>query len=139
MEVEVEQKKRARTVSKSTNNNVHNIIGQLRHNLLRSRGTFNSLEKTAGQLGMSGRTLRRQLQNSGTSFQHELDLIRQNLAIDYLMRSDKRFTEIAYCLGFCDSSAFSKAFKTWTGMSPRAFKRCYRDQFEAYRERKRAG
>ena len=91
--------------------------------LIQSIGAFPSLESAARKLGMSGRTLRRQLNNLGTNYQNELDLLRQEFAINYLTKTDKCITEIALMLGFCDSSAFSKAFKKWTGESPREFKK----------------
>lgn len=109
------------------------MLRHLRHVLIQSAGEFHSLDSAARELGMSGRSLRRQLHTWGTSFQHELDDVRKDLAIRYLTQSDKCFTEIAFNLGFCDSSAFSKAFKKWTGMSPRAFKKHYTDQFNQAR------
>lgn len=105
------------------NLNLNYLPKKLRLVLIQSVGAFPSLETAARKLGMSGRTLRRQLNNLGTNFQNELDLLRQEFSITYLTKSDKCITEIALMLGFCDSSAFSKAFKKWTGESPREFKK----------------
>lgn len=105
------------------NINLNYLPKKLRLVLIQSVGAFPSLETAARKLGMSGRTLRRQLNNLGTNFQNELDLLRREFAINYLTKSDKCITEIALMLGFCDSSAFSKAFKKWTGESPREFKK----------------
>ncbi|RLU03490.1 MAG: AraC family transcriptional regulator [Ketobacter sp.] len=102
--------------------------------LIQSVGAFPSLETAARKLGMSGRTLRRQLNSLGTNFQNELDLLRREFAINYLTKSDKCITEIALMLGFCDSSAFSKAFKKWTGESPREFKKNYAQMHQFKRQ-----
>lgn len=104
------------------NTNLNDLRRNLRLLLIQSMGMFPSLEATARKLGMSGRTLRRQLKTLGTNFQNELDLLRQEFATGYLIRSDRCITDIALMLGFCDSSAFSKAFKKWTGESPSEFK-----------------
>ncbi|MCP5018770.1 MAG: AraC family transcriptional regulator [Ketobacter sp.] len=108
--------------------NLNYLPKKLRLVLIQSAGAFPSLETAARKLGMSGRTLRRQLNSLGTNFQNELDLLRREFAINYLTKSDKCITEIALMLGFCDSSAFSKAFKKWTGESPREFKKNYGPQ-----------
>lgn len=113
------------------NINLNYLPKKLRLVLIQSLGAFPSLEAAARKLGMSGRTLRRQLNNLGTSYHNELDLLRQEFAISYLTKSDKCITEIALMLGFCDSSAFSKAFKKWTGEPPREFKK--KHALEGYR------
>lgn len=112
--------------------NLNYLPKKLRLILIQSVGAFPSLETAARKLGMSGRTLRRQLSSLGTNFQNELDLLRREFAISYLTKSDKCITEIALMLGFCDSSAFSKAFKKWTGESPREFKKNH--ALEEFRE-----
>lgn len=86
--------------------------------LARNIGSFPSLERAARMLGMSGRTLRRQLFCSGTTFQAELDKVRKEFAISLLEERKKSITQIALLLGFNDSSAFSRAFKRWTGVTP---------------------
>lgn len=82
-----------------------------------------TLEETANRLGVSGRTLRRRFNQWNTHFQQELDAIRKEVAESKLKANDCGITDIAVSLGFCDSSAFSKAFKKWAGLSPREFKK----------------
>lgn len=94
---------------------------RLRRQLVRCYGAFPSLEAAATDLGMSGRTLRRKLAEEGTSYQRELDAVRQKLAEDYFRRGGVSVTELALGLGFADSSAFAKAFRRWTGHSPTEF------------------
>lgn len=91
---------------------------RLRRLLFRCYGAFPSLENAASQLGMSGRTLRRKLAEEGTTYQHELDIVRQKLAEHYFRRGGESITELALLLGFADSSAFAKAFRRWTGLAP---------------------
>ena len=91
---------------------------RLRRMLVRYYGAFPSLENAASEMGMSGRTLRRKLAEEGTSFQHELDIVRERLTREYFARGGQSVTEIAMMLGFADSSAFAKAFRRWTSMSP---------------------
>lgn len=95
---------------------------RLRLLLAQSVGAFPSVDVAARKLGMSGRTLRRQLNSEGTNYQSELNSIRQAFAVNYLTRSNKCIAEIAFMLGYWDATAFSKAFKKWTGESPGEFK-----------------
>lgn len=94
---------------------------RLRRLLMRYYGAFPSLERAASELGMSGRTLRRKLAEEGTSYQQELDAVREKLTREYFARGGSSVTEVALMLGFADVSAFSKAFRRWTGVSPSAF------------------
>ncbi len=75
-------------------------------------------ETVARKLFMSSRKLQRQLQRAGTTFNALLNEIRRELARKYLREEDTSITEIAFLLGFSESSAFSRAFKRWTGVSP---------------------
>jgi len=78
---------------------------------------------TARKLGMSARTLQRHLAGEGTSFKDLLDGARVDLARTYVAERRLSVTEIAFVLGFADTSAFSRAFKRWTGASPRDWAR----------------
>ena len=81
-----------------------------------------SLEEVAGVLGLAPRSLQRQLQEEGTTFQGILDGMRCGLAYRYLGQRALRVDEIARRLGFRDSSAFGRAFRRWTGTSPAAYR-----------------
>ncbi|HTK97969.1 MAG TPA: AraC family transcriptional regulator [Pseudomonadales bacterium] len=78
-------------------------------------------EGVAGKLCMSPRTLQVKLSKSGTTFQDVVNETRQALACGYMDNSGLSITEIAYLLGFSDTSNFSRAFRRWTGRSPRAY------------------
>ncbi len=71
----------------------------------------------ASRLGMSARALQRKLAREGTSYQQVLDEARGELALEYLADNLSQ-REIAYMLGFSDSSAFAKAFRRWFGTAP---------------------
>lgn len=72
----------------------------------------------AGHIGVSVPTLRRQLKSEGSSFQNLKDQWRRKQAMHYLRNSQKPLTDISEELGFSEPSAFSRAFKKWTGHNP---------------------
>jgi AraC-like DNA-binding protein len=80
-------------------------------------------EKVAQQVYMSVRSLQRKLQQSGTSFRKLLDRTREELARQYICDDAVDLTEIAFLLGFSEHSAFSRAFKRWTGQTPSGMRR----------------
>ena len=67
---------------------------------------------------MTRRTLTRRLQKEGTSFTELLDDVRRQAALHYLDKSEHSVEDIAFLLGFSESSAFVRAFKRWQGMAP---------------------
>ena len=84
-------------------------------------GNFNS-EVVAAALHMSPRNLQRKLAAENTSFRKLLEAVRQELAESYLADGSFSLLEISYLLGFSEQSAFSRAFKRWTGFTPQAFR-----------------
>jgi AraC-like DNA-binding protein len=82
-----------------------------------------TLEIVASKLAMSARTLQRTLKDEGTTFQRELDGLRQRIAESRLRDGNASLVEIAHELGFADQSTFHKAFVRWTGRTPGEFRR----------------
>ncbi len=78
-----------------------------------------SLEQVARRLRMSPRTLQRSLSERGTSWSREVDEARRTRAIAALEEGVDKTTSIAGELGFSDASAFFRAFRRWTGTTPR--------------------
>ena len=73
----------------------------------------------ARQLGVSRRTLARRLASEGLTFAGVLDGLRSDLARRYLRESDLPMSNVAWLLGYRETSAFNHAFKRWTGKTPR--------------------
>ena len=70
---------------------------------------------------MSPRTLQVKLLKCSTTFQDVVNETRRALAYGYIENSAMSITEIAFLLGFSDTSNFSRAFRRWTGHSPSAY------------------
>jgi AraC-like DNA-binding protein len=83
-----------------------------------------SIETIAGKLETTRQTLHRNLRAEGVTFEHVLDDLRRRMALDYIAAGRASVNEIAYLVGFSDASAFSRAFKRWTGQSPREARKC---------------
>ncbi len=77
-----------------------------------------SREDVARVLSVSERTLQRQLQREGTSFNELLDATRQELAERYLRQPQVSLAEVSYMLGFAEPSTFTRAAKRWFNASP---------------------
>jgi len=77
------------------------------------------VEDVARSLGMSERTLARKLSDEGLNFTEILQQLRRDLAIRYLDDRKLHVSKIAWLLGFHEVSAFTHAFKRWTGKTPR--------------------
>jgi AraC-like DNA-binding protein len=80
-------------------------------------------ESVSRVMNMSSRKLQRQLEIAGTTFNTLLNEIRQDLAKKYLREQQVCMTEIAFLLGFSESSAFSRAFKRWMGVTPSEYRK----------------
>jgi AraC-like DNA-binding protein len=78
-----------------------------------------SVERTAEKMGLSRDTLYRRLKAEGVSYENVLDELRHKMALHYLDGKKVSVNETAYLVGFSDPSAFSRAFRRWTGVSPR--------------------
>lgn len=81
------------------------------------------VDLVASKLGLSRQTLFRRLKTEGVTFQQVLDDLRHKLALHYLGGKKVSVNETAYLVGFSDPAAFSRAFKRWTGRSPREARR----------------
>jgi AraC-like DNA-binding protein len=77
------------------------------------------METVASKLGFSRQTLLRKLKAEGVTFERVLDESRHKLALHYLGDQKISVNETAYLVGFSEPAAFSRAFKRWTGSSPR--------------------
>ena len=99
------------------------LLNQVRRIILGESGRFPGVDEVATELHMSSRTLKRKLQQLGTSYQTILDDLRKGLAVEYLTQTDTTVDEIAIQLGYSDASNFARAFRRWTGRSPSDYRR----------------
>lgn len=72
----------------------------------------------AQRLHMSSRTLQRKLAEANTTYLKLVDDTRRDMALRYIEDRSKSISDITFLLGFSSQSAFSRAFKRWTGVSP---------------------
>jgi AraC-like DNA-binding protein len=77
------------------------------------------VNEVARRLGTSQRTLARRLAAEGLSFARVLDELRRDLARRHVRDPNLSISQVAWLLGYQEVSAFTHAFKRWTGMTPR--------------------
>lgn len=101
------------------------FVQLLRHHVKLELGTPNAptLKGVAERFGMTPCTLQRRLKEHGASFNDIVRAARQELALRYVADPDISLTEAALALGYSELSAFSRAFRLWTGMSPQRYRR----------------
>lgn len=85
-------------------------------------GSYPSAEEVAQSLGLSERTLRRQLSDEGHNFRDLLAQARYAKAQHLLKHTTLSTEAIAQQLGYAESAAFIHAFQRWAGMTPSAFR-----------------
>jgi len=78
-------------------------------------------DSVARALHQSASTLQRRLRSEGTTYQRLLDGTRRDLAIEYLRQGQHSLADITFLLGFADQSNFTRAFRRWTGKTPREY------------------
>ena len=98
------------------------LTGRIRSLLLSRPGRLPDMEEVATSLHMSSRTLRRRLDDEGSSFRNLLEEVRQALAEELLATGGLNLEEIAERLGYGEVSNFIHAFKRWKGVPPRQYR-----------------
>ncbi|MFO0615618.1 MAG: AraC family transcriptional regulator ligand-binding domain-containing protein [Polyangiaceae bacterium] len=81
-----------------------------------------NVERIAKDARTSPRTLQRQLQAAGTSLRALIEEARRDIAVRELSTTDRSITDLAFLLGFSETSAFDRAFRRWTGKTPLAYR-----------------
>lgn len=97
------------------------IAHEVRERLTLFGAVSSPMADVARQLGVSTRTLRRRLQDEGTSFRALLDEFREALAEELLTTGAVPVEDVAFRLGYAEASSFIHAFKRWKGVTPTAF------------------
>ena len=83
---------------------------------------YPKLERVAGEVGITRRTLQRRLATAGTSYSNLVNETRYQLAAELLEDRSVPISSIARAVGFANHSAFSRAFHRWTGVTPRHYR-----------------
>lgn len=99
------------------------LLLHVRQRLLEFEEGTLSLEQMADHLHMSSRTLKRRLQEEGANYREIVEAVLRERATRLLMETDLPVSEIAFRTGYNDVSNFTRAFKRWTGKTPRDFRR----------------
>lgn len=92
-----------------------------------------SFEDMASNMHMSASTLRRHLLSEGTSYQKIKDESRREMAIEMLCFGDAKISDISEYVGFSDTSSFVRSFRSWTGMTPKAYRENAKPLFRSER------
>jgi len=95
------------------------------HDVLASRLGRASLDvaDVSRAIGTSPRTLQRRLRDAGTSYRDVVDHVRNQRARELVLLDSLSIAEVATRVGYDDPAVFTRAFRRWTGHSPREFRR----------------
>lgn len=100
----------------------NSFLARVRATLTLQDGGYLSQERLADMLNMSLRTLRRKLQAAGTGYKSLLESLRRRDAMRLLETTTLNVQQIAERLGYLNPTNFTRAFKQWTGMTPREYR-----------------
>ncbi|MBK1875097.1 AraC family transcriptional regulator [Marinobacter sp. 1-3A] len=99
------------------------LSGLVRQQILGPLGLVATLDEVASALAMSSRSLRRKLEQEGTSFRALVDEERRQTATQILSGSHMKLDELAIHLGYTDTASFTRAFRRWMGVSPGEYRK----------------
>ncbi|MDJ0946255.1 MAG: AraC family transcriptional regulator [Kiloniellales bacterium] len=100
------------------------LVQRVRRQVLDAIGTgVPGIAEVASAAGMSIRTLQRRLGEQGLTYNKLVDDLRHELALQYLEAREVSISEIAFLLGYSEASAFDRAFRRRSGLSPLEFRR----------------
>ncbi|MDP2227296.1 MAG: AraC family transcriptional regulator [Moraxellaceae bacterium] len=98
------------------------LAGRLRDALLRQSRQMPGMNEMAQEEGITARTLRRRLASEGTDYETLVSEVRRLLAEELLKTTDLSIEDIAERLGYSEQSCFTRAFRRWSGQSPRQYR-----------------
>jgi AraC-like DNA-binding protein len=99
------------------------LVQRVRRLLAERPGEALDADAIARHLHLSTRSLHRHLHDEGASLQGLKDEVRRERAVELLRRTEKPVKQVALAVGFADEKAFARAFKAWTGETPRDCRR----------------
>lgn len=95
------------------------VAGHVRSLVLAGLDGSPAMDSIAAQLHVDPRTLRRQLAAEGTSFRELIDEVRATIADELLTVDGLTLADVASRLGYHDAAGFTRAYRRWTGTTPR--------------------
>ena len=98
------------------------VVSQIKHIIDGYYANYPSFTELAKMFQTSERTLRRKLVDVNTSYRDILDEHRKNRALSMLAVNDLPVEKLAEQLGYSESASFLRAFKRWTGLTPKQYK-----------------
>ncbi|MDB4974850.1 MAG: Transcriptional regulator, AraC family [Myxococcaceae bacterium] len=98
------------------------LVDRVRRLLAIEEGGFRTIHEVARALHMSDRTLKRKLMVEGTSYVELLDAARKERALLLLRSPELTLEQVAEQVGYSELSNFTRAFRRWTGVTPRRFR-----------------
>ncbi|GGF72540.1 AraC family transcriptional regulator [Alteromonas lipolytica] len=101
----------------------YSLTSEIRHLLISDiESGLLTIDLVASSLHMTSRTLMRRLKEEGTCFQQIKDVVRRDRAVMLLTQQNTPISVIAESVGFADPAAFTRAFRGWTGVTPKKFR-----------------
>ena len=99
------------------------LVARARAEILRVLGNGEpEIEEIADTLAVSARTLQRRLSDRDLTYSRLVDEVREDQGRKLVSGGAMSLSEVAFFLGYSDQSAFTRAFKRWTGQTPREFR-----------------
>lgn len=99
------------------------LVTEVQGLLLKAPHTFPTIDDIAGQVGMTGRSLRRHLREAGYTFTQLLENAKCGFAVDLLGNPALSIDDISSLLGYTEVTNFRRAFTKWKGVSPSRFRK----------------
>ena len=95
------------------------VAGDVREILLHNLARSLTIDAVSKRLKIPVRTLKRRLEEQGTSYRQIVDELKTEIAIRYLRETNLTIEEIASCLGYSEPANFRQAFRRWTRRTPK--------------------
>ena len=105
---------------------IERLIVASSHNQL----IFPKTEELAEQMNTSALTMYRRLQQEGTSYQKIKDNVRREVAINKLVKEKLSVDQVSEVVGFVEPRSFTRAFKHWTGLTPRSYCKYHNSKYQ---------
>ena len=98
------------------------LVSKVKQRIREADNHIPKIDKIAQEFFMSEATFKRRLKEQGTTYQQLKNVERFELAKSFILAGEMSLEAISLHLGFSDASNFTKAFKTWCGLSPKQFR-----------------